>query len=62
MSRDYKFMVYDKGTNTTHIVGEDRHDSLHVIDGVVEYYNLQNGEGSGEDGEYILMQCTGSKI
>lgn len=48
--------VYDKATDTTHVVGTDPHDSLYVRDGVVRYYNLQNGEGSGEDGDYMFVE------
>lgn len=47
--------VYDKATKSAHVVGTDPHDSLYVRDGVVHYYNLQNGEGSGEDGDYIFV-------
>jgi uncharacterized phage protein (TIGR01671 family) len=59
--REVKFRVYDKGSSwrPMHIVGEDTHDDLTCFDGVVEYRNLQNGEGSGEHGDYTLMQYTG---
>jgi uncharacterized phage protein (TIGR01671 family) len=59
--REIKFRVYDKRLKSMHIVGTDSHDSLTCFDGIVEYYNLQNGEGSGESGDYILMQYTGLK-
>lgn len=59
--REIKFRVFDKEFKKTHIVGTNQHDSLTCFDGVVEYYNLQNGEGSGEHGDYILMQYTGLK-
>src|SRR5690625_4399673 len=57
--REIKFRVFDKDYKKMHIVGKDRHDSLTCWDGQVQYYNLQNGEGSGEHGSYILMQFTG---
>ncbi|MCM3487876.1 YopX family protein [Alkalihalophilus marmarensis] len=57
--RNIKFRVYDKCHKRTHVVGEEQHDSLTCFDGDVKYYNLQNGEGSGEHGDYILMQYTG---
>jgi len=44
-----------------HVVGEDTHDSLTCYDGEVQYYNLQNGDGSGVHGDYSLMQFTGMK-
>lgn len=59
--RELKFRVFDKGFKMTHIVGTNQHDSLTCFDGVIEYHNLQNGEGSGEHGDYILMQYTGLK-
>jgi uncharacterized phage protein (TIGR01671 family) len=59
--RKIKFRVFDKCHKSMHIVGEDTHDSLTCYDGIVQYYNLQNGEGSGEHGDYILMQYTGLK-
>ena len=57
--REIKFRVFDKDYRKMHIVGEDGHDSLTCWDGKIQYYNLQNGEGSGEHGSYILMQYTG---
>src|SRR5690625_320606 len=42
-----------------HLVGSDSHDSLSCYNGEVFYYNLQNGEGSGKHGDYVLMQYTG---
>ncbi|PTK95458.1 YopX family protein [Staphylococcus gallinarum] len=60
--RKIKFRVFDKGssTNPMHIVGENQHDELTTYDGEVNYYNLQNGEGSSTPyGDYILMQFTG---
>ena len=62
--RDIKFRVFDKASkyNPMHIVGEDSHDSFWIdSDNVFHYRNLQNGEGSGEYGDYILMQYTGLK-
>lgn len=60
--RKIKFRVFDKGSCTSpmHIVGENQHDELTTYDGEVNYYNLQNGEGSSTPyGDYILMQFTG---
>src|SRR5690625_2633514 len=57
--RTIKFRVFDKDYKKMHIVGKDGHDSLTCWDGKIQYYNLQNGEGSGEHGSYILMQYTG---
>ena len=57
--RSIKFRVFDKDYRKMHIVGKDGHDSLTCWDGKIQYYNLQNGEGSGEHGSYILMQYTG---
>ena len=59
--REIKFRVFDKDYRKMHIVGKDGHDSLTCWDGKIQYYNLQNGEGSGEHGSYILMQYTGLK-
>ncbi len=62
--REIKFRVFDKASkyNPMHIVGEDSHDSFWIDSyNVFHYRNLQNGEGSGEYGDYILMQYTGLK-
>jgi phage uncharacterized protein TIGR01671 len=62
--REIKFRVFDKASkyNPMHIVGEDSHDSFWIdSDNVFHYSNLQNGEGSGECGDYILMQYTDLK-
>ena len=58
--RKIKFRVWDKATKHMHICGEDVHDSCwYDNNNNFHYYNLQNGEGSGEHGDYILMQYTG---
>lgn len=60
MSRPIKFRVWDKDYKEMHVCGENVHDSMSFNeDGTAYYYNLQNGEGSGEHGSYILMQYTG---
>lgn len=60
MSRKIKFRVWDRSIKKMHVCGEDGHDSvLFDQDGTMQYYNLQNGEGSGEHGDYELMQYTG---
>ena len=38
--------VKDNRTGYVHQVGTDPHDSLDSLDGKVEYYNLQNGDGT----------------
>ena len=38
--------VRDNQTGQVHQVGTDPHDSLDSTDGKVEYYNLQNGDGT----------------
>lgn len=38
--------VKDNCTGFVHQVGTDPHDSLDSLDGKVEYYNLQNGDGT----------------
>ena len=38
--------VKDNCTGIVHQVGTDPHDSLDSLDGKVEYYNLQNGDGT----------------
>ena len=47
--------VRDKSDGSIHRVGDDRHDSLDVRNGVVSYHNLQNGEGTGEHGDYEFV-------
>ncbi|WP_428909427.1 YopX family protein [Niallia sp. Krafla_26] len=59
--REIKFRVWDNDYKRMHIVGDSSHDTLTCWNGEVQYYNLQNGEGSGEYGSYILMQYTGLK-
>lgn len=50
--------VKDKSSGVIHQIGTDVHDSLVYIDGKVEYYNLQNGEGTmGDDlGGYEFVE------
>ena len=47
--------VRDKTSGEKHIVGTDIHDSLTLRDGSIEYYNLQNGCGTGPGGEYEFV-------
>lgn len=50
--------VIDKRNNRIHRIGEDIHDSLIVYpDGGVMYYNLQNGDGGGEDNDQRAGYC-----
>lgn len=44
--RFIQLRILDKDTGHEHIIGTDPHDTLYVEDGVVYYYNLQNGDGS----------------
>lgn len=50
--------VRDKDNGRVHRVGESVHDSLYVQDGVVFYYNLQNGCGTlpGGNGTYEFVR------
>lgn len=62
MGREIKFRVWDKELKKMHVCGENVHDSITFgEDGKAYYYNLQNGEGSGEHGDYMMMQYTGLK-
>lgn len=62
MNRTIKFRVWDKAFKSMRVCGEDIHDSVSFDeDGTMYYYNLQNGEGSGDDENYVLMQYTGLK-
>lgn len=47
--------VKDKQDGTIHQVGTDVHDSIEFIDDKVVYYNLQNGCGTGQDGDYEFV-------
>ena len=49
--------VYDTNSDAVHRVGDNQHDSLIVIDGVVEYENLQNGCGTLTNGKgtYVFV-------
>ena len=45
--------IKDKTNGSIRIVGTDGHDELSVDeDGQIQYYNLQNGEGTGRYGHY----------
>lgn len=62
MSRCIKFRVWDKVCKYMHICGEDSHDSaIFDVNNIFNYYNLQNGDGSSEEGSYELMEYTGVK-
>lgn len=47
--------VKDKQDGTIHQVGTDVHDSIVFMDGKVEYYNIQNGCGTVQDGDYEFV-------
>ena len=47
MSSMTELYVRDRRTGKAHRVGDDQHDRLHVEEsGIVQYYNLQNGDGT----------------
>lgn len=49
--------VRDKSTGDIHQVGTDIHDSVVGMDnGMPTYYNLQNGDGTGEGGGYEWVE------
>lgn len=46
--------VVDKTNGSIHIVGTDTHDKLYIDEnGAMQYYNLQNGEGTRGDYEFV---------
>lgn len=45
--------VKDKTNGEIHQVGTNQHDSLMLMDGAIQYYNLQNGSGSLSDYEFV---------
>lgn len=54
--------LYDKETGEEHLYGTDIHDSLCLdMQGQVSYYNYQNGEGTGEDGDYLFIDHSDSE-
>lgn len=62
MNKVIKFRVWDKSIMKMHKVGDDIHDSYWIDENDhFQYRNLQNGEGSGEDGDYELMEFIGRK-
>ena len=56
--------VYDTDYDTVHRVGDDKHDSLNVVNGIVEYENLQNGCGtlSGGRGTYVFINSENGSL
>lgn len=40
-----RLYVLDKQSGRIHRIGDDRHDSLTVMDGEIHYHNMQNGDG-----------------
>lgn len=48
--------VRDKRNGYVHQIGTDQHDSLELIDGKVEYTNLQCMCGTACDGEYEFAE------
>lgn len=50
--------VKDKTNGKIHIVGAYTHDTLDINEnGQVHYYNLQNGEGTAGDYEFVYNEC-----
>ena len=49
--------VRDKTSGRIHQIGTDPHDSLALFDGKVEYYNLQCGNGTGENGTFEFVEA-----
>ena len=48
--------IRDKSSGRTHLYGTDSHDSLCIgKDGGIHYYNLQNGDGTGDGGVYEFV-------
>lgn len=48
--------IKDKCDGSIHLYGTDTHDSLYIDEnGNIAYYNLQNGDGSGEGGSYEFV-------
>lgn len=45
--------VKDNDSGVIHQVGTDQHDSLEMINGRVEYYNLQNGCGTPDTYSFV---------
>ena len=45
--------VKDKTNGKIHQVGTDEHDSLMLMDGLVHYYNMQNGTGTVSGYEFV---------
>lgn len=59
-----KLFIKDKVTDKVHEYGTNQHDCLMLNDkdGSLAYYNLQTGEGTGEDGGYTFCKSDGSYI
>lgn len=52
-----QILIKDKMTGNKHILGTDIYDSWYIDDdGVFQYFNLQNGEGTGKDGDYEFLK------
>ena len=49
--------VRDKTDGSIHQIGTDPHDSLNLLHGKVEYYNLQNSCGTVEGGSYEFIEA-----
>lgn len=55
----FNIWVKDKHTGDIHQVGSDVHDDLRLLNGRIEYYNLQNGDGTlnSGDGGYEFIEA-----
>ncbi len=56
------FWVHDNVTNEEHLYGTNQHDSV-LLDrhGNIQYRNMQNGEGTGPDGDYAFINFSDSE-
>ena len=45
--------ILDEDTGLDHIIGSSQHDVLYVEDGIVRYYNLQDGGSDGDGYRFV---------
>ena len=55
-----RLFVLDKSDGRIHRIGDERHDSLCVMDGEIHYHNMQNGDGGTtedkEENGYVILR------
>lgn len=55
-----RLFVLDKSDGRIHRIGDERHDSLCVMDGEIHYHNMQNGDGGTtedkEESGYVILR------